>query len=170
MFRPTRPEDWEAYRDAITHLYSSMKLKDVMKEMENQHYFKATEKQYKTQIKKWNLDTKYIKGSEYLAMIKTKRRREREDPPKDTLFTLRGRIVDPKDIVRFEKRAIKKGSITADDSLEDQASVEDLYWETPSPSSSFVASSSMAGQDESLSPMSELLTYPAMDQDQGGGQ
>ena len=78
------------------------------------------EKQYKTQIKKWNLDTKYIKGSEYLAMIKTKRRREREDPPKDTLFTLRGRIVDPKDITRFEKRAIKKGQITADESLSDQ--------------------------------------------------
>ncbi len=80
----------------------------------------CSEKQYKTQIKKWNLDTKYIKGSEYLAMIKTKRRREREDPPKDTLFTLRGRIVDPKDITRFEKRAIKKGAITADESLSDQ--------------------------------------------------
>ncbi len=53
-------------------------------------------------------------------MIKTKRRREREDPPKDTLFALRGRVVDPKDITRFEKRAIKKGQITADETLSDQ--------------------------------------------------
>ena len=42
MFRPSRPDDWEAYRETITHLYSVMKLKDVMKEMETQHYFKAT--------------------------------------------------------------------------------------------------------------------------------
>jgi len=75
------------------------------------------EKQYKTQIKKWCLDTKYIKSSEYLAMIKLKRRRERENPPKETSFTLRGRLIDPRDVVRFEKRAIKKGLITPSGSL-----------------------------------------------------
>lgn len=69
----------------------------------------VSEKQYKTQIKKWNLDTKYTKASEYMAMIKTKRRRENENPPKQTRFILRGRPVDPKDINRFEKRASKKG-------------------------------------------------------------
>ena len=57
-------------------------------------------------------------------MIKTKRRREREDPPKDTLFTLRGRMVDPKDIIRFEKRAIKKGTITADETLSHQGRLD----------------------------------------------
>ncbi|KAK1774418.1 Clr5 domain-containing protein [Copromyces sp. CBS 386.78] len=108
-FRPTRPEDWEPYRDLIAHLYTTMKLKDVMNEMHSRHNFKATEKQYKTQIKKWNLDTKYTKASEYMAMIKTKRRRENENPPKQTRFILRGRPVDPKDINRFEKRASKKG-------------------------------------------------------------
>jgi hypothetical protein len=80
----------------------------------------AREKQYKTQIKRWSLDTKYTKGPEYLAMIKTKRRRERGNPPKDTEFTLRGRPIDPKDIARFEKRAIKKGIITPNDDLSDQ--------------------------------------------------
>lgn len=44
-----------------------------------------------------------------MAMIKTKRRRENESPPKQTRFILRGRPVDPKDINRFEKRASKKG-------------------------------------------------------------
>ncbi|KAB5532564.1 Clr5 domain-containing protein [Coniochaeta sp. 2T2.1] len=132
--RPTNPEDWEPYKDVISHLYTEVKLKDVMREMERSYGFKATEKQYKTQIKKWCLDTKYVKSSEYLAMIKWKRRRERENPPKETRFTLRGRLIDPRDIVRFEKRAIKKGLITPGGNLSGQESIEDLGYETPSPS------------------------------------
>jgi len=62
-------------------------------------------------LKKWNLDTKYIKGSEYMFMIKTMRERQAESPPKETRFILRGRVVDPKDIARFEKRAQKKGTL-----------------------------------------------------------
>lgn len=131
--RPSNPEDWEPYKEVIAQLYTEIKLKDVMREMERSYGFKATEKQYKTQIKKWCLDTKYVKSSEYLAMIKTKRRRERENPPKETIFNLRGRIIDPRDIVRFEKRAIKKGLITEDGSLSGQESLEDLGYETPSP-------------------------------------
>jgi len=42
MFRPTKPEDWEPYRAMIAHLYNTMKLKDVMTEMEVQYSFKAT--------------------------------------------------------------------------------------------------------------------------------
>ena len=46
MFRPSRPEDWEGYRDVITDLYGSKKLKDVMKDMERHYYFKATYENY----------------------------------------------------------------------------------------------------------------------------
>ncbi|KAK3379243.1 Clr5 domain-containing protein [Lasiosphaeria ovina] len=138
MFRPTKPEDWEPYRDLIAHLYNEMKLKDVMTEMQVVHRFKATEKQYKTQLKKWNLDTKYIKASEYMAMIKTKRLREAENPPKQTRFILRGRTVDPKDITRFEKRALKKGMIKPEDQMyEQEEPVEDLLYDTPSPEPSY---------------------------------
>jgi hypothetical protein len=135
--RPESSSDWEPYREIISQLYEEIRLKDVIVEMERSYNFKATydrsiittmdsalinarEKQYKTQIKRWSLDTKYTKGPEYLAMIKAKRRRERGNPPKDTLFTLRGRPIDPKDIARFEKRAIKKGIITQEDDLSDQ--------------------------------------------------
>lgn len=114
-----------------------MKLKDVMNEMHSRHNFKATEKQYKTQIKKWNLDTKYTKASEYMAMIKTKRRRENENPPKQTRFILRGRPVDPKDINRFEKRASKKGMMKDEDlayNTKEAEDIEDLVYITPSPS------------------------------------
>ncbi|KAK0745009.1 Clr5 domain-containing protein [Apiosordaria backusii] len=110
-FRPSRAEDWEPYRDIIAHLYNTMKLKDVMTEMQMIYNFKATEKQYKTQLKKWNLDTKYIKASEYMAMLQIMREREAQDPSKQTRFILRGRPVDPKDIARFEKRHQKKGTL-----------------------------------------------------------
>ncbi len=79
----------------------------------------CSEKQYKTQLKKWNLDTKYIKASEYMAMIRTRRQRESENPPKQTRFMLRGRPVDPKDITRFEKRALKKGMMKEEDLMYD---------------------------------------------------
>lgn len=44
MYRPSRPEDWEPYRDIIAHLYNTMnmKLKDVMNEMQITYSFKAT--------------------------------------------------------------------------------------------------------------------------------
>jgi hypothetical protein len=44
MFRPSKPEDWEPYREIIAHLYNTMnmKLKDVMTEMQLTYNFKAT--------------------------------------------------------------------------------------------------------------------------------
>jgi hypothetical protein len=44
MYRPSKPEDWEPYRDIIAHLYNTMnmKLKDVMTEMQVTYNFKAT--------------------------------------------------------------------------------------------------------------------------------
>jgi hypothetical protein len=53
-------------------------------------------------------------------MIKTRRRREKEDPGKQTRFMLRGRVIDEKDIARFERRAIRKGLIGQYDTLSDQ--------------------------------------------------
>ena len=43
-YRPSKPEDWEPYRDIIAHLYNTlnMKLKDVMTEMQVTYSFKAT--------------------------------------------------------------------------------------------------------------------------------
>lgn len=81
---------------------------------------RPSEKQYKTQLKKWNLDTKYIKASEYMFMLRTMREREALDPPKETRFILRGRVVDPKDIARFEKRAQKKGANPEGDPVDNQ--------------------------------------------------
>lgn len=58
-------------------------------------------------------------------MIKTIRERQAENPPKETRFILRGRVVDPKDITRFEKRAQKKGLMKEGDSIEVQGEPDD---------------------------------------------
>ncbi|EAQ87851.1 hypothetical protein CHGG_04470 [Chaetomium globosum CBS 148.51] len=133
-YRPSKPEDWEPYHDIIAHLYNAMnmKLKDVMSEMQMTYNFKATsgDPRYPS---KWNLDTKYIKASEYMFMIKTMRERQAENPPKETRFMLRGRVVDPKDIARFEKRAQKKGTMRDGDPIECDEPVEDLVYGTPPP-------------------------------------
>lgn len=42
MFRPSKSQDWEPYRETIAALYEIMKLKDVMLEMQLSHGFKAT--------------------------------------------------------------------------------------------------------------------------------
>jgi len=40
--RPEIATDWEPYKDAITELYKTLKLRDVMVQMETGHAFKAT--------------------------------------------------------------------------------------------------------------------------------
>ena len=42
--------------------------------------------QYKKQLGKWGLDHKHIKDAEYQAMLKKERKREQEDPHKESAF------------------------------------------------------------------------------------
>ena len=63
----------------------------------------GSEKQYKNQLQKWDIDHKRIKPTEYKAMIRKKRQRE-EDGQKESKFQLRGVEIDDAKIVRFQKR------------------------------------------------------------------
>ena len=63
----------------------------------------CSEKQYKKQLQKWDIDHKRIKSIEYKAMIRKKRQRE-EDGQKESKFQLRGVEIDDAKIVRFQKR------------------------------------------------------------------
>ncbi|TLS25703.1 hypothetical protein PpBr36_07281 [Pyricularia pennisetigena] len=130
--RPTRPEDWEPYRATIEELYKTQKLKDVMNTMERVYFFKATTRQYKTKIKEWGLDDKYIKTSEYIGILKEKRRLEREDPDRSYEFYLRGKHVESSSIMRFESRAIKRGLIQPGETLSDRESLGDELQHFPS--------------------------------------
>ena len=51
-------DEWEAHREAIKQLYfdQDIPLKDTMAIMERKHGFKANTRNYKTRIKKWNLN------------------------------------------------------------------------------------------------------------------
>lgn len=40
--RPSNPDDWEPYKEIIAQLYTEIKLKDVMSEMQRSYGFKAT--------------------------------------------------------------------------------------------------------------------------------
>jgi hypothetical protein len=42
IVRPSNSDDWEPYKDVIAQLYTEVKLKDVMREMERSYGFKAT--------------------------------------------------------------------------------------------------------------------------------
>ncbi|TLD09900.1 hypothetical protein PgNI_05869 [Pyricularia grisea] len=130
--RPSRPEDWEPYRAIIEELYKTQKLKDVMETMERVYFFKATTRQYKTKIKEWGLDDKYIKTNEYIGILKEKRRLERDDPGRSYEFYLRGKHVEASSILRFESRATKRGLIQPGDSLSDRESLGDELQYFPS--------------------------------------
>lgn len=77
-------------------------------------------RQYKTKIKEWGLDDKYIKTNEYIGILKEKRRLERDDPGRSYEFYLRGKHVEASSILRFESRATKRGLIQPGDSLSDR--------------------------------------------------
>ncbi|KAF2188362.1 hypothetical protein K469DRAFT_536359, partial [Zopfia rhizophila CBS 207.26] len=110
-----RPPDWDRYRNTISDLYSTSELKKAIKAMRDIHNFKASENQYKKQIAKWGLDTKRIKGTEYKAMLKKKRKRESDEPGKLSQFFLCGQRVPSPNITRYKERMLKCGKITETD-------------------------------------------------------
>ncbi|MCJ1271319.1 hypothetical protein MMC22_011219 [Lobaria immixta] len=113
--RPQSTQDWENQKAKIVDLYESNELKDTMKVMEEQHGFKATLNQYKKQLGKWGLDNKRIKDFEYQAMLKKKRKREQEDPLKESAFRLRGAEVDSSKITRYKKRkGVNEADVASD--------------------------------------------------------
>ncbi|KAK3323316.1 hypothetical protein B0T19DRAFT_201450 [Cercophora scortea] len=96
-------DDWEGHRATVTRLYldDQKTLKEVKKYMEETHLFFATEKMYKTRIKKWALD-KNNKMAEVAYMVRLKR--QRDAVGKRSAFTVRNRPVDWSDIERYLHR------------------------------------------------------------------
>lgn len=49
--------NFESHKDTISHLYvdSNLTLRNVIKEMEQQHKFRATESEYKKKFREWGL-------------------------------------------------------------------------------------------------------------------
>ncbi|PSN75134.1 hypothetical protein BS50DRAFT_567862 [Corynespora cassiicola Philippines] len=125
---------FDDHKTEISRLYAENKLQDVMRIMREKHNFRATMKQYKSQIRKWGLDTKRIKGSEYMGILKHKRKREKEKKRGNTRFYLREKEVPLDNIARFEHRMIRQGKITESDTLSEIGTPEALRLSTSTPS------------------------------------
>lgn len=130
--RPDKAEDWEPYREIIADMYRTMKLKDVMEEMEKSYGFKGTIRQYKGKIKAWGLDTKYTKTSEYLEVIRHDKERGESPGPARTSS---GKQISESSLNRFKKRAEKRGILPSNGSSSssghaaDQQGYEQGYYE-----------------------------------------
>ncbi|KAK2770172.1 hypothetical protein CKAH01_04515 [Colletotrichum kahawae] len=96
-------ELWTCHQGVITRLYKdeNRPLKEVKQIMETEYFFHATERMYKTRIKRWGLDKKF-KEAEVLAMLKLKR--DRDAIGKDTRFAIRNQDVDWGRVVHYLKR------------------------------------------------------------------
>ena len=76
-----------------------------------------SKKLYKIKFQEWGIDTKKIKTHEYKAILKKKRKRERDEPGKATKFQLHGQHVPEHKIARWETGMRSKGKITEDETF-----------------------------------------------------
>ncbi|KAJ0344377.1 hypothetical protein COL26b_011917 [Colletotrichum chrysophilum] len=96
-------DHWTCHRGIITRLYrdENKTLKEVKQIMEETYYFHATERMFKTRIKRWGLDKKF-KEAEVLAMLQVKNKRDAAG--KKTRFTVRNQEVEWERIAHYLKR------------------------------------------------------------------
>ena len=96
-------EHWEQHRDLITRLYSkeNKRLVDVCEILTVQHGFHATTRSLKHRIRVWHLDKKQ-KDHEMRAILKTYLSRKAQG--KQSVFRLRGRLIDHGEISRYFRR------------------------------------------------------------------
>ncbi|TDZ21128.1 hypothetical protein Cob_v005793 [Colletotrichum orbiculare MAFF 240422] len=94
---------WDLYRLLITRLYREEKkpLREVQIIMEQQHSFLATERMFKTRIKRWGLDKKF-KEPEVFAMLYAKQKRDAVG--KESEFVIRDQVVNWEDVTEYLKR------------------------------------------------------------------
>ncbi|KAH6718798.1 hypothetical protein BKA61DRAFT_669139 [Leptodontidium sp. MPI-SDFR-AT-0119] len=110
---PNRLQDWETHKSEIEDLYHQKTQAYIMRHMEQLHTFRATKKQWKSQLKKWGLK-KRTERDEYRAILKLKRQREDHQPDRTSEFSLRGKTIPPAKIARFKTESLKNGLIAED--------------------------------------------------------
>ncbi|KAF2473779.1 uncharacterized protein BDR25DRAFT_341052 [Lindgomyces ingoldianus] len=121
------PPKWEQRKTIIAELYEENELKDVMQVRKNDH----RESQYKKQISRWGFNRKYVRGVEYKAIIRKKRKRKKEG--ENTECLLRSRRISDKNIVPFEERMISSKKISEEDTFSDIQTPHSLSCHTPIP-------------------------------------
>src|SRR5436305_8390135 len=126
-------EQWEQHRDLITRLYSkeNKRLVDVCEILTIQYGFHATTRSLKHRIRVWHLDKKQ-KDHEMRAILKAYLTRKSQG--KQSVFRLRGRLIDHGEISRYFRR---KGVYSLESLTPELANVPptlpDIVCQTPEP-------------------------------------
>ena len=100
---PPTKEDWRRIKPFFVRLYldEEKTLKDLMKELQDKHSFKATTKMCKSKITEWHLERNLRQHEvEHILGLHSQRRAQQ----KDTVFILREKTVDMENIYRYVRR------------------------------------------------------------------
>lgn len=104
------PADFDKKSELLIALYENLSLVEVMRIMEEDHGFRATECQYKKRFSQWRregrMSAKRYTPVELQAMSRKAKQRRMEGNKESALF-YRGRHVQPDRIERFEKRNVR---------------------------------------------------------------
>ncbi|KAK7921524.1 hypothetical protein PG985_009546 [Apiospora marii] len=133
-----KPEEFEAKKGIITHLYDlsgrNLTLKETMRIMEvnlglkEQHGFYGTAKMYKSRISKWKL-RKNLKPAEVIELVR--QYKEREAAGKSTHVYFRGERMDQRRVREYLRLV---HGMSAGSASEKRIKIEGITCRTPSPS------------------------------------
>jgi tetratricopeptide (TPR) repeat protein len=157
-------EQWEQQKDLITRLYSkeNKRLVDVCEILTVQHGFHATTRSLKHRIRVWHLDKKQ-KDHEMRAILKMYLSRKSQG--KQSIFRLRGRLIDHGEISRYFRR---KGIYSLESLASELANVTttlpDIICQTPEPDE-HGSPESLAGSYRSGSTTSPLESATTFEDD-----
>ncbi|KAK8038468.1 hypothetical protein PG993_006879 [Apiospora rasikravindrae] len=128
-----KPEEFEAKKGIITHLYDlsgrNLTLKETMRIMEEQHDFYGTAKMYKSRISKWKL-RKNLKPAEVIELVR--QYKERETAGKATHVYFRGERMDQRRVREYLRLV---HGMSAGPATEKRIKIEGITCRTPSPPS-----------------------------------
>ncbi|KAK7981208.1 hypothetical protein PG989_013665 [Apiospora arundinis] len=132
-----KPEEFEAKKGIITHLYDlsgrNLTLKETMRIMEEKHGFYGTAKMYKSRISKWKL-RKNLKPIEVIELVR--QYKEREAAGKSTHVYFRGEKMDQRRVREYLRLV---HGMTAGPATEKRIKIEGITCRTPSPPPTAVA-------------------------------
>lgn len=154
-------EQWEQYRDIITRLYSkeNKRLVDVCEILAVQHGFHATTRSLKHRIRVWHLDKKQ-KDHEMRAILKMYLSRQSQG--KESIFRLRGRLIDYGEICRyFRRKGISSLESLTPELAHVPSTLPDIVCQTPEPDGhgSPESASGSWGDASTTSPLDSCTTY-----------
>ncbi|KAF4809961.1 hypothetical protein CGCSCA5_v011090 [Colletotrichum siamense] len=151
--RPVSASDWDDRRDTIEYLYSieGKKLSELMSIMEGEYGFVATQRQYKRQLGKWQIEKK-VKRDEMRKILQIQKRR-RDLDGKETAFVVRNQPVTEEKIKRFVQRTRIAASLRSPASIEFFLESED-----PTYNMAFKMLSATEANNENITPVSKQPT------------